>query len=227
MARNVKLPHVMVAPRIVDLPPPRAALPGRGSLRVQAWIYTALNPILEACRREHELLVVGDASWRHAGADLAHVHRVEDRLSWSGRQNLADLLVFAPDLARLIDEHDQARLALLRAASLAQQRLLANRRFRGAIHATRHVVRGVSEDELAAGVAERLVNAGAGDPLGPAHAIWSAAHSALLPFAEEAAAAVGPPVKAIERAAVELGKAAVELRRRLCDDFDLPPAPIS
>jgi hypothetical protein len=203
----------------------RAALPGRGSLRVQAWIYTALNPIIEACRREHELLAAGDLSWRHAGADLAHLHHVEDWLSWGGRQNLGDLLPFAAGFAPLVESRDEVRDALLRAAAETQRTLVGERGFRAAIHGARHLARGMPEADLIACVAERVVNGGAGDAAAPDHEVWHSAHPALLPFLEAALVVLTPTVAALDRATVGLGRACVDLRRRLCEEFDLPPAP--
>lgn len=154
----------MVATR-QDVPVARPSPgPGRGSLRVQAWIYTALNPVISGCRREHELLAAGNPSWRPPGGELAWIHPVEEWLSWGGRQNLADLARFAPALEPLIHTHDSTREALLHMAKEAYDLLIADRRFCAVVHAVRHHARGMAETELVARIATRVINSGPATP---------------------------------------------------------------
>jgi hypothetical protein len=70
---------------------PEAALPLH-SRRVQAWVYTVINPVIEGLRRELELLEKGNLSWRFYSRKCEYIRSIRDYVDTSQWPNYEDFL---------------------------------------------------------------------------------------------------------------------------------------
>jgi hypothetical protein len=66
--------------------------PAPGSRRVAAWIYTAINPLIDALRRELHLLQQRNLSWRYHSQRLEYIRPVRDYIEPTAMPNLEDFL---------------------------------------------------------------------------------------------------------------------------------------
>ena len=206
---------------------PKRQPPARGSLRVQAWLYSALWPLGEAARHEQALLTAGDLTWRHGPERLDGIREAREHLTPAGRVNLADLLAEGDAaLAPILERQARAVRSLTAAAAQTQIALVAGP-VRDAV--SRHGGHGRRDDALAlADLAQDLINGALDrDVSGPEAAMWTAIRGGL------AAVRGGVMFAALDAGRVELLAATDAMQReiatvrsRLCDQFDLPPAPV-
>ena len=74
--------------------------------RVEAWIYTAINPVIEALRDEAAALREGYLGWRGGPGYALVVRPIRERLAYQHLPNLDDLLDERPELeAQLADRN--------------------------------------------------------------------------------------------------------------------------
>jgi len=74
-----------MASNLTTLPPPH-------SKRVEAWIYTALNPLIESLRREIFLLEKGNLSWRWYSRKCEYLRPVTEYVDYAHQPNFEDFL---------------------------------------------------------------------------------------------------------------------------------------
>jgi hypothetical protein len=201
--------------------------PARGSLRVQGWLYTVINPLIDACERDLRLLHAGNLTWKR-GVGTEGVRAARDHLHGGGPLNAEDLLAFHGELAGLFAAQEAAVRELREAASLAFEALLRNPHFRRSVtSAARKLLRSAADDDGIIGVlAEHVVNNG--DRHGGTHAeIWQTLEPELPWILRE------PPFERLTTARAGLVHHSAALldalratRQRLCEDFDLPPGPV-
>lgn len=94
--------------RGVSVPPT-----GKGSERVKAWVYSAINPLLESLRAETILLSKKSISWRYNTEDMEFIVPTRNLISPSGRPNYDDMLRGYPGLRQQMDARDRKVEALL------------------------------------------------------------------------------------------------------------------
>jgi len=87
-----------------DQAPPRGPQPG--SPRVQSWIRTVLNPLIEAVEYELQLLGRGSLTWRFHARRSEHLGPIGAYVSDS-RRALEDLLRARPKIEPPLVEHDR------------------------------------------------------------------------------------------------------------------------
>src|SRR5438874_188584 len=89
------------------------------SRRVQAWVYTILNPLIESLRREVYLLKKGNLSWRWPSKKCEYIRPIVEYLDKSHLPNYEDFLAdeLNPEFKGHFDKHDQAVAELESAAS--------------------------------------------------------------------------------------------------------------
>lgn len=80
--------------------------PGRHSRRVAAWIYTVINPIIDAIRSETELLGKGDLTWRSHSKRFEHIRPVRQYIDAHYLPNFEDFLADNPEFAGRFETHD-------------------------------------------------------------------------------------------------------------------------
>ena len=198
----------------------------RGSLRVQGWLYTVLWPLREALARELHHLESGDATWRRSTARLESLREPKAHLGAAGRANLDDLIEL--DGRALPAEIDRCGAAQARLAVAATQ---AHHDLTGAVReaAARARRRTREADEQAfEAIAEDLVNNTTTREVANREAELIDALRDQLPHLRNGRY---PELDAALREAVAATRDLLDLvdatRRRLCDRYDLPPAPVN
>jgi len=192
----------------------------RGSLRVQAWLHSALWPLHEVLHRGAVHLEAGDITWRHATGRLDGIRDALGALGAAGRANLADLLEAEGESLRAPIERHELAVSRLTAAAAEAQTVLAR-----AIRDVAGRGRGRFGDGDISGLAQVLIN-GTFEHEVTSGALLDAVHDHLARLRDarphmldaarvEAADAIRALLDAVDA-----------LRRALCDRYDLPPAPI-
>lgn len=205
----------------------RIVAPARGSLRVQAWLHSAIWPLLEAAEHELDMLGSGDITWRRAHRKLDALRPAIEYLPRASRANLLDMLQAeeAEDVTAAIEAHAEAIHALEGAATAAQAALEAGYIKTALTSAAKKEARKLANPEIIAHIAERVVNKS-----DHAFGVEGEAYAALAP------ALPGfynlPELRALEDARVSVQAATEDLVGKLetlqavlCDAYDLPPAP--
>ena len=186
--------------------PPRGPQPG--SPRVQSWIRTVLNPLIEAVEYELPLLSRGSLTWRFFNRRPEHLTHMVAYISDS-RRALEDLVRARPDVKPPLDEHDRLLEIAVEHAGRAHDGIVAKPEFltlvknRLADYEASHnpVDRpngAFGVDKLPSLVAERMVN-NDGPTVGFRYTdaeFWNTNHDAFM------AMATGPSLAEL-RAAVE------------------------
>ncbi|MBL8620424.1 MAG: hypothetical protein JNK64_03945 [Myxococcales bacterium] len=196
-----------------------------GSLRVQAWLHSAIWPLREALARELHLLEHGHLTWSASLQTLAGFRPARVQLSRASRVNLDDLIAIrAPELVEAIEAQEQAIAGAVRAAAVAQAQLMAGE-IQGALDRSRQRKR--IEERFVPDLAEEVINRTVGHKVG----IERSVIDAIRPFLEAiprtgALAAVDAAHAELVGATQRLASALDALRGALCDAYDLPPAPI-
>lgn len=205
--------------------PRRRPTIGRGSLRVQGWLYTVLWPLHEALVRDLHHLDAGDATWRHATERLEGIRGPAMHLDAAGRVNLEDLIAIdAPDLRVAIDQCLAAQARLTDAARRAHGELVHE--VRGAVTHSRRRVRDGDERAVET-IAEDLVNKTLEREIaGPEARLVDALRDQLPHLRNGHQPALDTACRETAEASRALLGVVDAIRARLCDRYDLPPAPV-
>lgn len=208
--------------------------PRRGSERVKAWIYSVLNPLMEALRAENTLLSKQNITWRYQTAELEFILPTRDLIQPSARPNYDDLFRSHPGLKSEIGHRDEKVRVLFQAAqdcwkSLTHfqhevERLLKQWKEEG----NPYPGGAVPEKEFWLLITEYVMNNLEELPYHYASkAFWSRFRPHFL------ASRYGSSFSQLEKAIVELKKANESLietldqtRSNLCEEYDIPAAPI-
>ncbi len=227
-----------------------ATVPPIHSKRVEAWVYTVLNPIIEGVRRELLLLGRGDLTWRACSHRCEYMRPIQQYLDESQLPNLEDFLCdpLNPQFKAEFKRHDLALSAVEGKAARFFTGLMNSELFRKEVgdffreyaeKSSASAGRGIADmtnEELAKYVVEYLIN-NTGDL--PAHYLthgfWKEYRPRFPHLAEEF-----DPYKErqsfqdLQLAVVELKAISGSLsdrleehRRDLCARFDIPAAPWS
>jgi hypothetical protein len=142
--------------------------PQPGSPRVQSWIRTVLNPLIEAVEYELALLKRGSLTWRFYNRRPEHLTHVVAYVSDS-RRALEDLLRARPKMAPPLKDHDRLLEVSVEQAGRAHDGILAKSEFLALVRTklaeyeathdpTRRPSGAFEPDKLPSLVAERIVN---------------------------------------------------------------------
>ncbi|MFH0901472.1 MAG: hypothetical protein V2A73_12665 [Pseudomonadota bacterium] len=210
--------------------------PGKRSPRVRAWVYGVLNALIDALEREHDFLSRGNLTWRHYSGRAEYILLPEEYLDPAGQTNLEDVENYYPEVKSALQTHRQLLTAARDAAATAHKSLVQDSAFHAAV--TREIDRykvakpsapylSESPDAILRLAAERVVNEIRDLPDHYTDAdFWNFAATALTTFSSsEIPARARVAREALAQHTVELVQLLRELRTRLCDDFDIPPAP--
>lgn len=198
---------------------------GPGSLRVRAWLHSAIWPLREALARELHLLEHGHLTWAANHQVLAGFRPARAQLGAAGRANLDDLIaVHAPALAAIIDAQEQAIADTTRAAALAQAQLVANE-VPAAIDRARQRRR--VEDRFVPELAEEVINRTVGHRVALDRSVLDALRPVLEAIPRTGGLAdVDAGHARLVDATQALAAALDDHRAELCNRYDLPPAPL-
>jgi hypothetical protein len=108
-----------------DYPPPRPN-------RVQAWVYTILNPIIESLRQELLLIDKGNLSWRFYSGKCEYIRPIAEYIDGGQAPNFEDFLTdgINQGLKSGIDAHDEAVSQVETTAGAFFDRLMNSSLFR-------------------------------------------------------------------------------------------------
>jgi len=148
-----------------------ATVPPPHSKRVEAWIHSVLNPVMESLRREQWLLQSGNLSWRAYSRSFEYLQPIREYVDGSQLPNLEDFLDDPENagFAERFREHDETLAKLEGANKLFVERLTNWTPFSEAIreayqgyvaepHGRDLAASTMNPDTLASFVAEYLVN---------------------------------------------------------------------
>ncbi len=208
----------------------------KGTERAKAWIYSVLNPLMEDLRAENTLLAKKNITWRYQTVEMEFIRQTRELISPSARPNYDDLLRGVPPLRQAMEKRDGKVEVLLRTALECWKALTGY--FRSQVESSLkqwkeegHLYPGgaTPEGEFWLLIAEHVIN---NIEELPAHytsrAFWSRFRGNFL------RARYGNTFSQLEQATVELTKAnevLIEIldqtRSHLCEEYDIPAAPIS
>jgi hypothetical protein len=208
----------------------------KGTERAKAWIYSVLNPLMEDLRVENTLLAKKNITWRYQTAEMEFIRQTRELTSPSARPNYDDLLRGVPSLRQKMEERDGKVGVLLQAALECWKALTVY--FRSQVE---HWLKqwkeegnpypggATPEGEFWLLITEHVMNNVAELPVHYTNrAFWSRFRENFL------SARSGRSFPQLEQAIFELKKANGVLietldqtRSHLCEEYDIPAAPIS
>ena len=227
-----------------------ATVPPLHSRRVEAWVHSVLNPLVDALRREQLLLERGNLSWRAYSRSCDYIRPIQEYLDIAQIPNLENFRSdpLNPGFAAAFDEHDCALREMESKVRQFFDRLMNSelflkqvrdlvREFSGdSSHAAGQVGMTIHDDDLPKYVAEYLINNTKDLPAHyVTHGFWAQYKDRFPHLAEEfepykqresfqnLQSAVGE-LRGISRALLNRLE---EHRSHLCATFDIPAAPIS
>lgn len=225
-----------------------ATVPPLHSKRVEAWVYSVLNPLIEAFRREQLLLERGDLSWRAYSGSCEYIRTAEEYLDPAQVPNLEDFLADPLNLGFASDfsQHDDAVRRLESAAEEFYSRLMASDLFLKQVRdllkesgaepsrIARPSSTTITEEDLAKYVAEYLINNTKDLPAHyVTHGFWAQNRESFLRMVNEFEAyqerksfqTLQHAAKDLKAVSGSLLRRLEEHRRYLCISFDIPAAP--
>lgn len=204
--------------------------PAAHSLRVQAWVYDVINPLIGALRREVTILEKGRIPWISARSTFEHIGRFAELVPYGAEPNVDDFASREPRFDALRARHDDAVDALARACEEASGALREDRALIELLH-ERHDAEGERDDIRGeAGMPRWAIDyiVGGVRELGPDFTtarFWNRHGAELIeraaPHREAAIEAAG----ALARIGRETVDRLLVLRTEYCDRFDIPAAP--
>jgi len=204
---------------------------------VKAWVYSVLNPLTEALRAENTLLAKKNISWRYNTREMEFVLPTRDLVPPLARPNYDDLLRGYPKLRPSMEERDQKVEALARAASECWKHLTEYGILRQIVEGQRKQWKeesnpypggAVPEEDFWLLITEYVINNIEDLPYHySSRDFWFRFRQNLLVLR------VGLPFSQLEKTISELWKSNEILakildkeRSNLCDQYDIPAAPI-
>lgn len=88
----------------------------KGSQRVKAWVYSVINPLLEALQGENTLLASKNITWRYHTQRIEFILPTREHIQPSARPNYDDFLRGYAEVKPQMQERDLKQLVLSRAA---------------------------------------------------------------------------------------------------------------
>ena len=223
------------------------ATPPRHSRRVEAWVYSVLNPLLDSIRRELLLLGRGDLTWRAYSKGFEYIKPIKEYFDPSQLPNLEDFLAdpLNPGFASEFAAHDRAVDETSSRARQFYDGLINTVLFRRQVEEAarkyqadpRNALKplNLGKDDLPHYVAEYLINKTEELPgYYVTHGFWKEKNDQFLHPADEFEAyKQRNSFRALQRQVTKLRSTSENLvehlerhRRDLCTKFDIPAAPI-
>lgn len=105
----------------------------KGPRRVEAWVYTVINPLIEALKVEKSFLKDKNWTWRYQTKNLEFILPVEKYVDSASLPNFEDFLKANPQIGRKMKKHDNLRTALSENCEIAFNHLVALESFQNKI----------------------------------------------------------------------------------------------
>lgn len=199
-----------------------------GPNRVQAWIYGVINPLEEALESEALAGRRRDASFRSRTGGLENLLRLRRYLTRSGALILDDLSTYSPAMKEFEKRHDTLIADVEWEAKKLFERLFTSKEFAGVVE--KHFKEVCAPDSMLREVTEALVNDAAqyADPNeGSYGEAWNRALPVLEKFREEAGyQTLNAKLGELRQQSEDLRDELIQLRAKLVEEFDVPPAPL-
>lgn len=219
--------------------------PRRGSRRVEGWIYGVINPILDALPTEISFLDSGNVTWRFLWRKLEFIRPVKDYLSPQGSHILTDLERSQKDVPDPLRRHDDLVRALADSAAHFHDALVASPDFEQTVwrsvkeFAAQEDAQSLTtrvepwgafrREQFPSLVAEHVVNCTREIP--PHHTdarFWEAFGKRFLEFrTNEACRRLDDVRTALTDYDRHLHAWLENKRFELCEEYDIPAAPLS
>jgi len=216
----------------------KAMEPGRE--RAKAWIYSVINPLLDALKVQSVFLKRRNWTFRFYNGNLEFIRPLDGYINFQSRPNWEDFIASNPSARKRIEDRDRRREELRKACNLAwrhlvdleefrQQVLTLLDRFRAEEPPSNHRVSGLPDGEFHKLVAERIVNdIGNITEDSADFRFWSRFRDDLIQFRR------GSSFELMERAGLDLSERNNEVteelgraREELASKLDIPWAPYS
>ena len=189
--------------------------------RVQDWISSVLNPVIEGVRREDRLLEMKSFHWLPTRHAFEYLHPVGAFVAEIYRDNYEDFLLKNPELQPLIRRHDEALEDLERAVSLVYEKLMGPKASR--LKASAHLGEDARWKYFAAHVAANLKDM-------PSEEELAQEYQRLLPKAvgivHDEKQAAESKAKTLRARVAAFLNACVELRTDLADEYGARIIPV-
>ncbi len=222
-----------------------ATVPPLHSRRVEAWVHSVLNPVIEGLGREQFLLQRGNLSWRSYSRSCEYIRPLEQYLDPSQVPNLEDFLADPENsgFAEEFNEHDHSVEELVLSTNRFFDGLInstlffeevgsALRDYATGAHSSQSYSTTMTNEAVAKFVGEYLINHVQDlEQHYGLHEFWSRnrerfQHSAeSVEFHEQRESFRHAVKEVLENSKNLLGRLK-EHRRRLCTRFDIPAAPV-
>lgn len=105
----------------------------KGSRRVEAWIYSVINPLIEALKVEKSFLKDKNWTWRYETKSLEFIFPLEKYIDSASLPNFEDFLKANPQIERKRKKHEELRAALSENCQIAFNHLVSLKDFQNKI----------------------------------------------------------------------------------------------
>ena len=211
----------------------------KGPRRVEAWIYTVINPLIEALKVEKSFLKGKNWTWRYQIKSLEFILPLEKYVDSASLPNFEDFLKANPEIERKRKKHGDLRAALSENCQMAFNYLVVLEVFQDKIQSSLSIYGKENPSEEYPGgaipkkdfdklIAQYIINS---IKELPGHyttsKFWLRFGDELLQFRTgdvfEKLDASGEQLKNEDN---RLLKSLEDLRSTLCEEYDVPSAPV-
>lgn len=135
----------------------------RGSRRVAAWVYTVINPLIEALKVEKSFLKEKNWTWRYETKNLEFILPLEGYIDSASLPNFEGFLKAYPEVERKRKKHEEFRVALSENCRIAFDYLIELKTFQDKVSSScstygEYPGGTVSERDFAKLIAQYIVN---------------------------------------------------------------------
>lgn len=202
---------------------------GQNSERVKAWIYVVINPLARALEIESTLLASGNSSYRWTSDRLEVIRAVEDHLAGpSAALILEDLCTARPEVRDLVARHDEKVRSLEQAARDDFKRLAEDDEFLQVVQmlkASEPKLKDFPTRELTKWASQRVLNSETNVSNRWEDApLWTAQNEQTIGSYRSRPERARAAMKALTDENQRLQEELRQLRLKLVDEYDVPPA---
>jgi hypothetical protein len=211
----------------------------KGPRRVEAWVYTVINPLIEALKVEKSFLKEKNWTWRFQIKSLEFILPLEKYVDSASLPNFEDFLRANPQVERKRRKHDDLRAKLSENCEIAFNCLIASDPFEDRVKLFLSIYEkekpaeefpggAVPEKDFDKLVAQYIVNSIKELPGHyTASKFWSRFGGELLQFRTgDVFENLDASGEQLENEDDRLLKSLEDLRSTLCENYDIPAAPV-
>lgn len=219
--------------------PQNKNVPRKGTRRVEAWIYTVINPLIEALKIEKSFLRDKNWTWRYQIKSLEFILPLEKYVDSASLPNFKDFLKTNPQIERKREKHDDLRTALSENCQIAFNYLAGLETFQDkaksflSIYEKENPTEGypggaIPQKDFGKLIAQYIVNSVKDLPDHYTMSkFWSRFIDEFLQFrTSEVFQKLDASGQQFEKGDERLVMTLENLRSNLCEEYDIPAAPI-